>query len=331
MIRLALIGCGEHSESGHAIPLARYKAAHPDAIELAAVCDLNPERAQFFVRKYGFDRYYVDVDEMVAREKLDGCIAVVPVERISELGIKLLRWGIPCVVEKPMGASLSEAQALLDAAKSTRTPNLVSVNRRFMPFLNHALDWFRNEEDSRSIGSLRHVRCTMARHARHEHDFLWTTAVHAVDTLRYIAGDVTQANIRPLRPATGWANWYGIDLRFEAGVTGYIEVLPTSGVVEETYELFGEGIRASVTCPFGSQRGWRGFRDNRLVIEEAVSEDMSEELINGCLDETAEFVTALSSRNAPRPSIEDVFPSVELCFALATSVNEQPKPVPAKI
>src|SRR5450755_60615 len=245
MIRLAIIGCGEHSESGHAIPLARYKAAHPNAIELAAVCDLNAERAQSFVRTYGFTRYYVDVNEMLAGEKLDGCIAVVPVESISELGIKILRRGIPCVVEKPMGASLSEAQALLDAAKSTGTPNLVSVNRRFMPFLNRALEWSRNE-DSRSAGSLRHVRCTMARHARREHNFLWTTAVHAVDTLRYIAGKVTESNIRSLRAPAGGANWYGIDLRFEAGVTGYIDVLPTSGMVEETYELFGEGFRATV-------------------------------------------------------------------------------------
>jgi len=36
VIHLGLIGCGAHSESGHAIPLARYKAAHGDEIELAA-------------------------------------------------------------------------------------------------------------------------------------------------------------------------------------------------------------------------------------------------------------------------------------------------------
>ncbi len=54
MIRLGLIGCGEHSESGHATPLARYKAAHSAEIELTAVCDLKLERAQSFCRKYGF-------------------------------------------------------------------------------------------------------------------------------------------------------------------------------------------------------------------------------------------------------------------------------------
>lgn len=330
MIRLALIGCGEHSESGHAIPLARYKTAHPAAIELAAVCDLNPERAQFFVRTYGFNRYYVDVDEMVTREKLDGCIAVPPVEKISELGIKLLQQGIPCVVEKPLGVSLADSQALLDAAKTTRTPNMVSVNRRFMPFLNRALAWSR-DENSRSTALLRHVRCTMARHVRSEPDFLWTTGVHAVDTLRYIAGEVAEASIRTLGAGAGSANWYGIDLRFEAGVTGNIDVLPTSGMVEETYDLFGDGFRATVTCPFGPQRGWHGFRDNHLVVEEVASEGMTEDFLNGCYDETAEFVTALSSKSVLRPSIEAVFPSVELCFALANAATEKENVVSAQI
>jgi myo-inositol 2-dehydrogenase / D-chiro-inositol 1-dehydrogenase len=88
MIRLGLIGCGAHSESGHAIPFARYKAAHPDEILLAAVCDLQIERAREFVRKYGFLKAYRDVDDMLRQEKLDGCIAVVPPENISNLGIK---------------------------------------------------------------------------------------------------------------------------------------------------------------------------------------------------------------------------------------------------
>ncbi|PYX49786.1 MAG: hypothetical protein DMG79_07675, partial [Acidobacteria bacterium] len=173
MIRLGLIGCGEHSESGHAIPLARYKAAHPNEIELAAACDLNMERAQLFCRQYGFANSYQNFDEMLQRHKLDGCIAVVPVERISELGIKLLTLGIPCVLEKPLGATLAEAKALLDAARTTGTPNMVSVNRRFMPFLNRALEW------TRRVGSLRYVRALMTRHARSEPEFLWATAVHA--------------------------------------------------------------------------------------------------------------------------------------------------------
>jgi predicted dehydrogenase len=315
MIRLGLIGCGGHSESGHAIPLARYKSEHPGEVELTAVCDLKVDRAQSFCRKYGFASAHTDMDEMLAQHKLDGCIAVVPVEKISLVGIKLLQLGIPCVVEKPLGASLAEVTALLDAARDTRTPNMVSVNRRFMPFLNRAIAW------ARSAGALRYVRCTLTRHARIETEFLWTTAVHAVDALRHIAGEVAETNIRMLGHLSDSAGWYGIDIQFKSGVSGRIDVLPTAGVLEETYELIGEGFRALVTCPFGAQRSWRCYRENRMVMEETAG-NLPEEVLNGCYDEAAEFITTLGHKQRPHPSIEDVFPSVELCLTMTKAVEQ---------
>lgn len=312
MIRLGLIGCGAHAESGHAIPLARYKAAHPDEILLAAVCDLRIERALDFGRKYGFQSAYQNVDDMLRQENLDGCIAVVPPENISELGIKLLTTSIPCVVEKPLGAALAEAQALRDFAVATKILNMVSVNRRFMPSLSRAIDWTRN------AGPLRYVRCTMARHDRQEPEFLWATAVHAVDTLRHIAGQVIAYDLRTLKAGV----WYSLDLQFESGVSGRVDVLPTTGMVEETYDLFGDGYRVSVTCPFGPQLGWRCFREGRLIREEGVPAETPEDIVNGCYDEAAAFIQALSG-GTPTPAIADIFPSVELCFAIAKIANAE--------
>ena len=313
MIRLGLIGCGEHSESGHAIPLARYKAANPGQIELAATCDLRLERARGFCGKYGFTAAYSDLDEMLAREKLDGCITVVPLQRISELGVKLLRAEIPCLVEKPLGVSITEASALRDAAAATRTLNMVSVNRRFMPFLQRAIRWARDE------GPLRYVRCTLARHARSESDFLWATAVHAVDALRFIAGQVATFEVRSLAGREGETPWYAIDLRFQNGSLGRIDVLPTAGMAEETYDIFGDGFRASVTCPFGAQLGWRCYKDDQLISEEIAAE-VPEDILNGCYDEAAEFIRALRRKDRANPSIEEVFPSVELCWKVAEDI-----------
>ena len=316
MIRLGLIGCGEHSEGGHAVPLARYQAAHPGEIELTAACDLNLERAQRFCRRHGFLNPYRDVNEMLARHKLDGCIAVVPVERISELGIQLLTQAIPCVVEKPLGASLAEGRALLAAAQATKTLNMVSVNRRFMPFLNRALEW------TRSAGSLRYVRCVMSRHERREPEFLWATAVHAIDAMRYIAGQVTGAKIHALGKGEAAAAWCAIDLSFASGVSGRLDVLPTAGMLEETYELIGEGFRAVVTCPFGPERGVRCFRENRLVLAEAASGNEPEDVLNGCYGEAAEFIRAVTRKLPAGPTIEEVFPSVELCWEMAEKLEE---------
>ncbi len=316
MIRLGLVGCGEHSESGHAIPLARYKSAHPDEILLAAACDIRIDRAREFCSKYGFLAAYQDVDTMLRREKLDGCIAVVPPENISDLGIKLLGRNIPCLVEKPLGASIAEVHALRDAAAATETPNMVSVNRRFMPSLNRAMEW------TRTVGSLRYVHCTLIRHARREPDFIWATAVHAVDTLRYIAGHVVSFHQQTLTTPAESAAWYAIDFKFENGIAGRIDILPTAGMVEETYDLYGENFRATITCPFGPKRGWRSFRDGKLISEKTVSEDNPEDVVNGCYDEATEFIRAVRTKSAPRPSIAEITPSIELCFTIAKAAKE---------
>jgi hypothetical protein len=49
-------------------------------------------------------------------------------------------------------------------------------------------------------------------------------------------------------------------------VASRLDVLPTAGLLEETYELTGEGFRAVVTCPFGPGRGVRRFRENHLAL-----------------------------------------------------------------
>ena len=308
-IRLGLIGCGEHSEIGHAIPLARYAATHLEAITLAAACDLRLERAEMFCQQHGFARPYQNADEMLAKEHLNVCIAVVPVERISEIGIKLLQANMPCVVEKPLGATIAEVRRLLEAAKATKTTNMVSVNRRFMPLLNRGVEW------AKAAGTLRYVHCAMVRHARTEPDFLRFTAIHALDTMRFIGGEVSASEIRLLTPAT--PHWYTIDLQFEDGIQGRIDVLPTAGMVEETYELAGDGFRVVITSPFGPQRSLRCYQENRLVLEEIAGSGTPEDMTQGFYGEAVELIQALSHGKRPKPSIEDVFPSVELCFELA--------------
>ena len=312
-IRLALIGCGEHAEVGHAIPLARYRAAHPEEVELLAACDIQFDRAQKFCAKYGFRTPYRDTDEMLSREEIDGCITVVPPRRISEVGGMILDRCIPCVVEKPLGSSLPELKTLCSAAASSGTPNMVSVNRRFMPFLNHALQWARN------AGSIRYIRSTLSRHARSEPEFIWATAVHAVDTLRYIGGDAAGFDYQFVRSRGNSALWHTIQLHFQSGAEGRIDVLPTCGMIEETYDLFGDGFRVSVTCPFGKKRGWLAYREGVLVEEEVAPADMPEDVLNGCYDENTAFIEALRDNRALKPTIADVAPSVEICMSIANS------------
>lgn len=310
MVRIALVGCGEHSENGHAVPLSRYQRQHPDKVVLAAACDIQIERARYFCDKYGFRNAYSNLHEMLSQEKIDGCVAVVPMGKIAEIGMYLMQRRMPCSIEKPLGSSRQEVKDLLASAKSARTPNMVSVNRRFMPFLNRALEWIKSK------GSVEYVRCTMSRHARSEPEFIWATAVHAVDTLRYISGEIRNHHARNLKSgehANGWV----LDFVFENDAVGRVDVLPTTGMLEEKYELFGNGFYVAVTCPFGARRGWVAYADGIRVTEEWASGELPEDVINGCSDETSCFIDSLHRGKALRPSISDIAPSVELCMSIA--------------
>lgn len=310
MIRIALAGCGEHSRTSHAAPLARYAALHPEEIELVAACDLNAARAKEFCHSFGFLRDYSDLDRMLQAEKPDACVCVMPMEKIVEVGIKLLRDEIPCVIEKPLGTSLEEIERLAQVARETQTPHMVSVNRRFMPYLNQARSWMHER------GPLRYVRATQVRHQRSESDFIWSTAIHALDALRHIAGEVDKFEVT----MPEGTKWYLIELKFKSGTIGHVEILPTAGMVEESYELFAEDCRARVTAGSGTQRSIECWQDGKLVIETHASEEEPEDLRNGSYQEVEEFISALRTGKRPQPSIEDIVPSARISFAIAKSV-----------
>jgi predicted dehydrogenase len=314
MIRIALAGCGEHSRSSHAAPLARYAAQHPGEIELVAACDLNCEKAVEFCQTFGFQRAYTDLSHMLDSEKPDGCVCIMPMDAIVEKGIELLERRIPCVIEKPLGTSLAAIERLNKVALETQTPHMVSVNRRFIPYVNETRSWLKE------MGPLRYVRATQVRHARSEDDFIWSTGIHVLDALRYMAGEIDGFEVEVIgRDAA--AAWYLISLQFESGATGLIEILPTAGMVEESYEFFGERFRARITAGAGTQRTLEWWRDNKLVNEARADENDPEDLRNGAYQEVEEFVQSLRNGTPPYPPIEKILPSARICFAIAESVE----------
>lgn len=315
MIRIAIAGCGEHSRSSHATPLARYASLRPDEIQLVAACDLDARKAEEFCRSFGFLRPYTDLDQMLDDEKPDACVCIMPINHIVEKGIDLLRRRIPCVIEKPLGTSLAEIEKLAQVARDTQTPHMVSVNRRFMPYLNEARSWLQN------LGTVRYVRATQVRHARDEEDFIWSTAIHVLDAMRYVVGEIESYQVKKIR-SEGAAIWYLISLEFENESIGQIEILPTSGMVEESYEFFGEHFRTRITAGAGPQRTLEFWHNNQLIREARSDKTEPEDLRNGSYQEVEEFIGALRKGTPPYPSIEETLPSVRICFAIAESITQ---------
>src|SRR5437763_15930410 len=119
MLRVALIGCGAHSESAHARPLAHFVAQRPGPVELAAACDLDRTRAERFCREYGFASAYRDVGEMLDRVRPGAVVSVLPIEAIPQVSGELLRRGVSCSIEKLTGSTIEEVRTLAETARTT--------------------------------------------------------------------------------------------------------------------------------------------------------------------------------------------------------------------
>lgn len=310
MIKLVVLGAGNHSRRNHLPALARYVAEHPGEIELAGLCDLNEGLATEMARRHGFARAYTDLDEMLHAEQPDGCVAITPIPATKEIAARVIRAEIPLLMEKPPGATLGEAREIVDLVKGTGAWVMVSMNRRFDPALRAALDW-------RGERPIVYLRGRIVRHNRREPDFMYGTAIHPLDTMRAIAGDVQEYSVAE-RLVDG-VRWYVIRLVFKNGALGTLEVLPTAGSLSESYELVGDGMRALAGAGDTDSGMARCWENGELVVESHPSPDLPSFVRNGTYAETCAFISALQAGRAPYPSPAQVLQTVELCQAIQAS------------
>jgi myo-inositol 2-dehydrogenase/D-chiro-inositol 1-dehydrogenase len=311
MIKLVVLGAGNHSRQNHLPSLSRYVAENPGTVELAGLCDLDQELATEMAQRYGFARAYTDLDEMLRSEQPDGCVSITPILATTEIAKRVLRAGVPLLMEKPPGATPREARSIVDLVKEIDAWAMVSMNRRFDPALRAAVAWWGDRP-------IAYLRGRMARVNRREADFMYGTAIHPLDAMRAIAGDVRDHAVEKVQVDGIW--WYVIRLLFGSGTIGLLEVLPTAGSLGESYELVGDRVRALAGAGDTDSGIAQCWEDGELVVEAQPAAGMPGYVRNGTYAETCAFISALQAGTAPYPSLDQVLQSVELCATIQAGV-----------
>ena len=128
-MRVAVIGVG-HLGQHH----ARIYAAM-DGVELAGVVDTNPGRAEEIARKFG-TRVIADARELVGR--VDAVSVAVPTEAHVAVSLPFVEAGTAVLVEKPLAASLDDADRLVEAAEKAGAVLAAGHTERFNPAIEAA-------------------------------------------------------------------------------------------------------------------------------------------------------------------------------------------------
>ena len=194
MLRFGLIGAGSMGQ----IHL-RWAERHPD-LTIAAICDLDQDRAQLTARLHGAAAY-ADYHRMLATERLD-CIAIAaPHNQLAQIALACISARCHVLVEKPLARHVAEARAMIEAAhaQGVRLGCIYQYRSFATPRTIKAI------LDSGAIGSVRqiiwnwHELRSQAYYERLSWRADWCGAgsgllmnqlSHDIDLLRYLVGEV---------------------------------------------------------------------------------------------------------------------------------------------
>ena len=149
MIRTGIVGCGEHSHV-HAEAAVRLKE-----LKITACCDVVEDRARSWAEKYGCERYYTELSDMLSEEGLDAVILCTwpgqhleQIERCLAAGVK----NILC--EKSLTVSGEEARSILKMADREKAFIMEACKNRHHPAIRK-LEQLLSTGENGAIDSIR--------------------------------------------------------------------------------------------------------------------------------------------------------------------------------
>jgi predicted dehydrogenase len=134
-IRVAIVGCGDVAHRRYLPALASQR----DSVEVVACCDSGSgaaERAAAAVADWSPGATpYLDLDRMLADERLDAAFNLTPAPAHGPVTMSALQAGLHVFSEKPIASALAEADELIELARQ-RDRHLLcapatAVTRRF--------------------------------------------------------------------------------------------------------------------------------------------------------------------------------------------------------
>ncbi|MBI3911239.1 MAG: Gfo/Idh/MocA family oxidoreductase [Armatimonadetes bacterium] len=212
-LKAAVIGCG-----GRARDHARgYREI--DGARLAAVCDVDRERADRFAVEYEAKAYY-DAEEMLAAVRPEVVSIVTQAKDRAALALLCAKAGVRGIcAEKPMALTMAEAHAMVEECQARGVVLTVSHQMRYDPAFEIAQQAISRGE----IGEPYFLRGVC-------YGNLMEQGTHLVDMLLWLAGD----------PEIEWVMAQAAD--FE-GVAGSAHPAPMWTV---GYLAFRNGMRATL-------------------------------------------------------------------------------------
>lgn len=323
--RIAFVGAGNHATES-----LYPNIAHIPEFDLVAVCDLVADKARYAARRFGAPEWFTNVETMLERVQPQGVCICGPGMMHYEVGLQVLRRGIPIFIEKPPAETLAQVQELAETARQRSTWGMVAFMKRFAPANLVAKEYMANP----AFGRLSSITLI---HGSGPYDdvrrMLLYNGIHMIDLGRFLAGDVESLFAYCL---DGKTKAVSVIMRFQNGAVGQLNMnsgQSWSDCFEQTY-ISGDGVgilidasRAtevmSAAGRFAQGEGLQlyGWSNRYYVSGNMAGWAAGGHYTRGYWGELSRFARAVAGQVTATPTLDDGVAAMRLIEAIMRSVE----------
>jgi UDP-N-acetylglucosamine 3-dehydrogenase len=158
---------------------------------LAAICDLDSARAKEIASRHGAQAYS-SIDDMLEKERLDGCLVCTPTKTHSAVAKKMMERGVNTFVEKPMSFSSKECEEMAQVAEKKKVILTSGYVERFNPAVSDARKLIEGGMYGEPMMIEFHRENRMPLHIK-DVGVIYDTSVHDIDAAMFLFG--SQPNV----------------------------------------------------------------------------------------------------------------------------------------
>lgn len=253
-MKYALIGCGR-------IATNHIKAALNNQLEIAAVCDIQPEHMKKLLERHGLwaddsIKHYTDYKAMIAEVQPE-LVSIATESGIhAEIAIFCIKHGVHVIIEKPMAMSMADANEIIRLSEERNVKVSACHQNRF----NIAVQEMRQALEAGRFGKLSHgsIHVRWNRNQNYYTQAPWrgtwaqdggalmNQCIHGIDLLRWtFGGEIEEVYGQTRQQFHDYLEAEDVGMavvKFKNGAIATIEgttnVYPKN--LEETLYIFGE-------------------------------------------------------------------------------------------
>lgn len=227
--RVLVVGAGWFAR----FHLEGWKAA---SAQVVGLCDLDRARADGLASHFGVVATGDDLKRLIAQTRPDLVDVVLPPSAQEPVVRTCIAEGLPVICQKPFGEDYLSAKALARAAADAGVTLVVHENFRFAPWFREARRLIEDGHFGRLHGVSFRLRPGDGQGPRAYLDrqpsfqtmprlLVRETAVHFIDSFRYLCGEVraVTARLRRLNPHIAGEDAGFIHFEFDDDVTGLFD------------------------------------------------------------------------------------------------------------